>query len=283
MAEPRARPRVGGVGIGGIVGIALALLVALAGCSSDDGGEKKEPVAEQTTAPPPPAGPAAGKCYALPFDAAVAPTSEKDPIDCAQPHTSETVAVGTVNAIVDGHLLAIDSAHVQAQVATACPEQLNKYLGGSIKNLRLSMIRPVWFTPTVKESDAGAAWYRCDAVLLGGSEKLTETTGSIRGALKGEDIAKRYAMCGTAAPDAKDFQRVPCSARHSWRAIDVVVFAQESYPGEKKVRAAGRTQCEDAGADFAEDPLVFEWGYEWPTAEQWEHGQKYGRCWAPVS
>ena len=278
MSEPRQLAR------GALFTVVMVgLLMALAGCNSDDGDTEKEPAARQTTAPAPPPIPPAGKCYALPFDAAVAPTSDVAPVDCGQPHTSETVAVGTVNPIVDGHLLAIDSDHVQAQVATACPERLHKYLGGSIENLRLSMIRPVWFTPTVEDSDAGATWYRCDAVLLAGSEELSEITGSIRGALKGENVAKRYAMCGTAAPDAKDFERVPCSARHSWRAIDVVVFAQEDYPGEKRVRAAGRAQCEDAGADFAEDPLVFEWGYEWPTAEQWEGGQKYGRCWAPVS
>ena len=106
----------------------------------------------------------------------------------------------------------------------------------------------------------------------------TTTLKGVLGKSKGRD---RYAMCGTAAPDAKSFQRVLCSAKHSWRAIDVVVFREGKYPGEKKVRAAGRAQCEDAAADVAEDPLVFEWGYEWPTAEQWSMGQAFGRCWAP--
>ena len=32
---------------------------------------------------------------------------------------------------------------------------------------------------------------------------------------------------------------------------------------------------------MAEDALDYEWGYEWPTAEQWAAGQTYGRCWAP--
>ena len=31
----------------------------------------------------------------------------------------------------------------------------------------------------------------------------------------------------------------------------------------------------------AEDALDYEWGYEWPTADQWAAGQNYGRCWAP--
>jgi hypothetical protein len=262
--------------------LALGLSATLVGCGGDEPEPKADkPAATQTPAPAPPADPEVGACYQLPFETAVAPTSESKPVDCRKTHTSETVAVGAIDALVDGHLLAVDSDHVQAQVATACPEALTTYVGGSLEQLRLSMIRPVWFTPTVEESDAGADWYRCDAVVLAGTSTLAELTTGLKGVLgkaKGRD---RYAMCGTAAPDAKDFERVLCSAKHSWRAIDVVVFKQGAYPGEKLVRAAGRTKCEDAAADVAEDPLTFEWGYEWPTKEQWDMGQKFGRCWAP--
>ena len=44
-----------------------------------------------------------------------------------------------------------------------------------------------------------------------------------------------------------------------------------------------RTDLVDAGREVADDALDYEWGYEWPTAEQWEAGQDYGRCWAPDS
>ena len=262
----------------------VALLGPLAACTGDEAtpaAEKpKEPTASQTTAPEPPAPPEVGACYDLPFEAAVAPTTELPPVACRQPHTTETVAVGTIDAVVDGHLLAVDSEHVQAQVASTCPQRLIRYLGGTPRNLRLSMIRPVWFTPTVEQSDEGADWFRCDAVVLAGAEELSEVRGSLRGVLRRAPRAQ-YAMCGTAAPDAKDFERVPCSEEHSWRAIDVVAFDGNRYPGEKKVRAAGRAQCEDAGAEVAEDPLDFRWGYEWPTEEQWQMGQRFGRCWAP--
>lgn len=266
-----------------LVGLLCAgLAAALTACEDDSTDPaEKEPAAKQTTAAEPPAPPEPGACYPLPFEAAVAPTSEVEAVPCTARHTSETVAVGTIDALVDGHLLAVDSDRVQAQVASACPKALTTYVGGSIERLRLSMIRPVWFTPTVEQSDAGADWYRCDAVLLAGTSSLSQLTTSLKGVLDQAKGRDRYAMCGTAAPDAKDFQRVLCSAKHSWRAIDVVVFREGTYPGEKKVRAAGRAQCEDAAADVAEDPLVFEWGYEWPTAEQWAMGQAFGRCWAP--
>jgi hypothetical protein len=261
--------------------LVVALASTLAACSGDEPADDDTPSARQTTAAEPPAGPKAGACYPLPFETAVAPTSEIEAVPCAEPHTSETVAVGTFDALVAGHLVAVDSTRVQAQVAEACPRALTTYVGGNLESLRLSMIRPVWFTPTVEDSDAGAEWYRCDAVLLAGTSRLAELTTSLKGALATAKSRKRYAMCGTAAPDAENFQRVLCSAKHSWRAIDVVAFREGAYPGEKKVRAAGRSQCEDAAADVAEDPLVFEWGYEWPTREQWEMGQSFGRCWSP--
>ncbi|MFC5730763.1 MULTISPECIES: septum formation family protein [Nocardioides] len=266
----------------------LVLLVPLTACSgADEGGnaDRSESAAPATStpsaAPEPPPEPTTGACYRLEFEAAVAPTADAEPVDCGQPHTSETVAVGTVDAVVDGHLLAIDSAHVQAQVAADCPRLLSRFVGGTPKNLRLSMIRPVWFTPTVEESDEGADWFRCDAVLLAGAEELAEVRGSLKDALDRPAPREAHAMCGTAAPDAKNFERVPCSARHSWRAIDVVAFKPGKYPGERTVRRAGGTQCEDAGAEVAEDPLDFRWGYEWPTQEQWQMGQTFGRCWAP--
>lgn len=257
----------------------------MGGCSGDDDSPtpRKSPgaLATQHPAPTPPAAPEVGACYDLSFKAAVAPTTDAEPLPCASAHTSETVAVGTIAAVTDGHLLAVDSRHVQAQVASACPQQLIRYLGGTPKSLRLSMIRPTWYTPTVAQSDDGADWYRCDAVVLAGAEELASVRGSLKGALKSGKPKPQHAMCGTAAPDTKDFRRVPCSAKHRWRAIDVVTFPDGRYPGVKKVRSAGRQQCEDAGADAAEDPLDFQWGYEWPTAAQWDTGQTYGRCWAP--
>ncbi|MBM9460293.1 septum formation family protein [Nocardioides sp. zg-536] len=274
--SPRAARRLGS--------LAAAVLVAVtsAGCSGSDEPDKDPgPRAQQTTAAPPSAGPAAGACYRLPFDAAVAPTADADPVPCKQKHTSETVAVGRIDAVADGHLLAVDSAQVQARVARQCPKALARFVGGSTDRLRLSMIRPVWFTPTVAESDEGAEWYRCDAVVLAGPSTLAELTTSIKGALRGSRVPDAYAMCGTAAPDAKNFERVPCSAKHSWRAIEVVPFDSARYPGTAKVKAAGRGRCEDAAADRAEDPLEFRWGYEWPTRAQWQAGQTYGRCWVP--
>lgn len=266
--------------------MAAVAVTALAGCS---GGDEEEPSAPRTTAaptPPPTAGPPPrppeeGACYALSFRQALAPTSARKPTPCDGPHTSETYAVGTLDTVVNGHLLAVDSDRVQAQVADMCPDALAPFLGGDQADLRLSMIRPVWFTPSLAQSDRGADWYRCDVVVIARDEELAEPEISLQGALEDQGVRDRYAMCGTAAPDDEDFERVICSAEHSWRAIQVVPYEPGKYPGEQAVRDPLEAPCENAGLDVAADPLDYEWGYEYPTEEQWDMGQTWGLCWAP--
>lgn len=268
--------------------LTAALTAALTACSGGDApSAQPTPTSAPTTsqAPPPTATPApepaVRACYRLAYDEAVAPTSDHRPVDCDGLHTSVTFAVGQLDTVVGGHLLAVDSERVQAQPAAACPDRLATYLGGALEDRRLSMLRAVWFTPDVAASDAGASWYRCDVVALASEGRLAPLKGRLAGVLDRPEERDRYAMCGTAEPGTAGFDRVICSAEHSWRAIAVVPFDQDTYPGAKQVRAAGEGPCQDAGAQVAESSLDYQWGYEWPTAEQWAAGQHYGRCWAP--
>ena len=271
----------------------LAVLVAVttAGCSSGSDEPSSAPSSSTAASPSasssaspratiPPA-PLERSCYALTYDQAVAPSSDVARVPCARPHTAVTYAVGALDAVVDGHLLAVDSDRVQAQVAGTCPARFAEFVGGSLDDRRLSMLRPVWFTPTVEQSDAGADWYRCDVVALASDERLAPLAGPVADVLDSAEGRDRYGMCGTDQPGTRDFERVVCSQDHSWRAIAVVPFPAGDYPGEQKVREAGQSPCQDAGASVASDSLDYEWGYEWPTAEQWRDGQTFGRCWAP--
>jgi hypothetical protein len=193
-------------------GLLLVPAAAAAACSSSD-----QPAAEPTpsaptsttTSPsatptlpratPAPVPPKHG-CYRLTYRTAVAPTTRRAPVDCSKTHTSATYAVGELDTVVDGHLLAVDSKRVQAQAGQECPDRFASYVGGSLDDRRLTMLRPVWFTPTVAQSDAGARWYRCDAVAIAGDERLAPLTGSLAGVLDratGRDV---YGMCGTSEP-----------------------------------------------------------------------------------
>ena len=88
----------------------------------------------------------------------------RDPVPCAQPHTTQTFKVGTLTALSDGHLLAVDSPAVQDRLAKTCLKALPGYLGGDQTTQRLSQIGASWFGPSLEQADAGADWYRCDVV-----------------------------------------------------------------------------------------------------------------------
>ena len=275
------------LGVSRLLALLLVAALALTGCSGDDEPKADPtpsatptPAAPPTAAPPPPR-PKRLECRRIDFDAALAPTGDQKVVPCKTLHTAQTYAVGQLRTSVDGHLVAVDSERVQQQVARVCPRKLAGFLGTTDDALRLTMLRAVWFTPSVEESDAGANWYRCDALAVAGDDRLAKVRGSLEDALKGDAGLDGYGMCGTAAPDAASFKRVLCREEHSWRAIQIVELKGKSYPGENRVRAAGQGPCEDAGREVAEDALDYEWGYEWPTADQWAAGQTYGRCWAP--
>ncbi|GAA5149010.1 hypothetical protein GCM10023340_23650 [Nocardioides marinquilinus] len=276
----------------GLLPLLVAVGVALAGCSGDDPppddptpSATPSPSATPTPTPPPTAEPvpepAVDACYDLDFDEAVSPTTDAEPVRCRRPHTSQTYQVGRVDNLVDGHLLAIDSQQVQDDVAGTCPDALGDAVGGSPDDLRLSVLRPVWFTPTLEQAAAGAAWYRCDVVVLADSESLLPVRGPLDGVLDTDEGRERFGMCGTAAPDAPDFERVPCGEDHTWRAFSVIDLPGQRFPGPQAVAEAGDGPCEDAAAAVADDPLDYEYAYEGPDADQWELGQRFVRCWAP--
>ena len=273
----------------------LLVGLLLTGCTGDDTGSTPDPgeptgqtdgsPTTSTPTPPPTATPAPvpgnRKCRALDFDEAVAPTSPTREVDCSGPHTALTFHVGDLDTVLDGHLIAVDSDRVQDQVATECPERFARFVGGTEDEQRLSMLRTVWFTPSVEESDDGANWYRCDVVALRADERLAPLTGRLAGVLARPEGRDRYAMCGTAEPGTPEFARVICSTEHAWRAITTIDFEGQEYPGLPVVRDDGQQRCEDLAGEAADDPLGFQWGYEWPTAKQWRDGQTYGLCWAP--
>ncbi|GAA4369845.1 septum formation family protein [Nocardioides caricicola] len=256
-----------------LVALLLALLV-LTGCSggSEPGSAptpSSSPSASESTAVPPPPPPGERACYLLRYDAAVADHNHADPVSCRREHTAATYYVGDVRI------------PTEQRAAQQCPARLDGYLGGDAEARALTMLRPVWFTPTPEEVEAGARWFRCDVVALAADGRLAPLTGPVEGALDRPETRDQYAMCGTAEPGSRDFRRVICARTHTWRAISVVPFSARTYPGEAAVREAGQDPCQAAGAAVADDSLDYRWGYEWPTRDQWDAGQRYGRCWAP--
>jgi hypothetical protein len=235
---------------------------------------------ETAAVPEPPRGNA---CYRLVFAELTEPSNAKAPVPCSQRHDAQTIHVGRLDTVVDGHAVAVDSDRVLHQLSTTCPRELARYVGGTREDRDLSRLAVVWFAPTLEQSDRGADRFRCDVVALAGQDQLfpLPAPDRLRGVLD-RPAGASYGLCGTAAPGDPDFERVICARPHSWRAVSTIALrGGDRYPGTAAVRSAGDETCRDRVRARAEDPLKFRYGWEWPTREQWGRGQHFGYCWAP--
>ena len=206
------------------------------------------------------------------------------PVPCTRPHTAMTYAVGTLDTVVDGHLLAVDSRRVQAQVGADCPRRLPSFLGGTPDDLRLSMLRAVWFTPTVEESDAGADWFRCDVIAVAGRRRLAPLTGPLAGVLGPAggprplrhvrhrrarhrglprvDLLQRPHLAGDPRPS-------PLSGRATVPRRGQRCARPASRSARTRPAAPPPTSSTSPGATSG------------PPAQQWAGRPDYGLCWVP--
>ncbi len=261
----------------------LLLLVAV-GCASADEprtAATPRPSPSTTSAAPPAPVPRVGSCHALSVSEATDPVDASGPVPCRRPHTSVTIKVGELSPVADGHLLAVDSETVRAQIARACPDSPGAYLGGDRTTQRLSRFEVVWFSPSLEQADAGANWYRCDVVAVRSDGQLLQLPARLKGILDLGGALDRFGTCGTAAPDAGTFDRVACSERHTWRAVDVIDLPKDARYLAKDVAATADGACKDIAAERADGELKYTWSFEWPTRPQWASGQRHGYCWVP--
>ncbi len=272
-------------------------LLALAGCTGDEQPSATDSPATSTTGSPtptdrasakpasevPPA-PTAGSCYRITLEEAARPTNDAKPVPCTSTNTARTIYVGRLDSVVQGHSLGVDSQHVQDQLAATCPKELNGFLGGTDETQALSRFEAIWFSPTLEQYDAGADWFRCDVVAVASPDKLLSLPSDqkLEGILDKPGALDTYGLCGTAEPGAKGFERVACALAHSWVAISTIAIpGGDKYPGVDAVRAAGDDACSQEVRGRNDFVLKYEYGWEWPTLDQWVAGQHYGFCWAP--
>ena len=239
--------------------------------------ESAEP--EVVQVPPP-----LGACYRMGLALATRTTNASRPVSCREPHTARTVHVGRLDLSPAGRRLRVDAPAVQRQPADVCPVRLRQYVGGTTDVRRRSRFEVVWFTPTLRQAELGARWFRCDVVAVLDDERLQRLPVGPRleGVLDRPGALTTYGLCGTARPGTPSFRRVACALPHAWEAISTIDLAGgDRYPGAARVRTAGEETCADQVQERSGTVLQFSYGWEWPTREQWVTGQRYGYCWAP--
>lgn len=261
----------------------LALLAALAGCTSPTGDtpadDPASPADTSTAAesgvhraPPP----VAGECHRMSHRQALEPVASARTVPCRTPHTSQTFFVGRLD-LDEGEQ--VDSRRVQARVADACTRRLPHHAGATARDLRLTMVQAVWFTPALEQVDLGADWFRCDVVVVAGEGRLWPLPRRTAGLAD----AAAVRMCATAEPGTRGFRRVGCGTRRPWRAVATVDLPGKSYPSAAAMSERMEPACRAAARELSDTPLDFRWSEERPSREQWRAGRRYGICWVPTA
>jgi hypothetical protein len=204
-------------------------------------------------------------------------------VPCDHSHTAITFSVGELDSVVDGHLLSVDSDHFQTQVADACPKAFAGFVGGTDEARRQTMLRPVWFTPSLSQSDQGADWYRCDVV--GGSEqskRLVDLPPDVEGLLA--QTEDKWLVCAE-GPTVDGSVKVPCSTAHDWRAVSTIKLGEpdDAYPGDAAAEKTTRDYCSKSVAAWLGYPVDYDYGYTWFHEAEWNAGNRRSVCWAKTS
>jgi hypothetical protein len=244
------------------------LLLAATACTS--GGE----AAEEGSVEPP----ELGACRMLtPED--IQETSNASPVvDCAEKHTAETFAVGT---FPDAAGAEIDDPALGSHVFDVCEKKFRKFLGGDESLVMRATVTWAWFRPSDEAWEKGARWWRCDVV--GGGEEstsLVELPETAKGILLGRPD-DRWMVC-VDGPTVADSVKIPCSRKHTWRAVTTIVLGEQDdpYPGDRLVEVRTRDYCSDSVGAWLNYPVDYDFGFTWFHEAEWEAGNRRSICWA---
>jgi hypothetical protein len=247
-----------------VVGTALVLV----GCGSDDGA----PVTDEKP-------PALGACRVLTPDDVAEPANASEAVDCAEPHTAETYAVGDLPDSFDDadH----DDEDLGAWAYQTCSKNFMEFLGADESLVMRTVVSWAWFRPSEAAWDDGARWYRCDVV--GGGEQSKEFVDlptTAKGLLLGKP-KDRWSVCAD-GETVSGSVKVPCTEPHNWRAVTTIALTTlgEDYPGDRLVEVTTRDFCSKSVGAWLNYPVDYDFGYTWFHEAEWEAGNRRSVCWA---
>lgn len=224
--------------------------------------------------------PELGVCRVLGPDDIAEEHNAGEVVDCADDHTAETYAVGSLpDGLSDAPY---DSKEVGAFAYKTCSKAFMKFLGADESLAMRTLLSWAWFRPSEDAWEDGARWYRCD--IVGGDEdaeafvNLPETAEGLMSTGVGED---KWMQCvnGDAVPGAP---RIPCSEKHTWRAVTTIKVGADDdpYPGDRMVEVISRDFCGDSVSAWLEYPLTYKFAYTWFHEAEWKTGNRRSICWA---
>jgi hypothetical protein len=238
-----------------------ALVLPVFAAAALSGGLLTSPAAATPTPRVDVPAPEAGTCWNYAYKQASLKTYTGTPIDCAEPHTVETVI--TLDVPKDVAAKGNNSRELLLWVDARCQVEVNRYAGLAKPDVAAPGTRTwyLWYTPTVKQWKSGAHWVSCAAASVPSDEKrrgkLVAVTGSIAGAA---DLSKPITF-------KTDYGTGTYAYRKPMTAI-----ADRTYPGSK---------LQNRAASFCEKELghkkFFWYG---PSETEWVEGYTAVRCYS---
>lgn len=250
-----------------------ATVLTLSGCGSAEGqGTNTDP--DQVDAVE---APGLGDCRVLTPEDVELPSNATRTVDCSEPHTAETFAVGQLPAEFDD--ASYDDEELGAFAYQTCSKKFMGFLGADESRVMRTVVSWVWFRPSEQAWGEGARWYRCD--IVGGGEQsdtyvnLPETAEGLL--LRPDD---RWMVCVDGA--SINGPKIPCSEPHSWRAVTTIKLGEkgEEYPGDRLVEVRTRDFCSDSVGAWLNYPVDYDFAYTWFHEAEWEAGNRRSVCWA---
>jgi hypothetical protein len=257
-----------------VLGLTLFALFALSACGDDDQGNNPDPDQVDSASVP-----ELGACRMLAPDDVDEASNATTIVECTEPHTAQTYAVGPLpTELRDADY---DDDEVGRFAYQTCADKFERFLGADESMVLRSIVSWAWFRPSEKAWEDGARWYRCD--IIGGSEQSEDFVTlpeNAQGLLQGQ-LNDKWLICADGA-SVSDSVKVPCTEEHQWRAVTTIKLGEASdpYPGDRVVEVTTRDYCSDSVGAWLSYPVDYEYGYTWFHQAEWEAGNRRSVCWA---
>lgn len=205
--------------------------------------------------------PEAGTCWNYTYKQASLKTYTGTPIDCAEPHTVETVI--TLDVPKDVAAKGNNSRDLVLWVDARCQVEVNRYAGVAKPEVAAPGTRTwyLWYTPNAKQWKAGAQWVSCAAASVPSDEKRLGKLVPVPGSIAGEAAQSRPITFRTDYGTGTYVYRKPMTA-----------IADRPYPG---------SGLQNRAASFCEKELghkkFFWYG---PSETEWVQGYTAVRCYS---
>ncbi|ONI72882.1 hypothetical protein ALI144C_43620 [Actinosynnema sp. ALI-1.44] len=201
-------------------------------------------------------------------------------VDCADPHDAEVVNTGKLTATSMP-----DEATAATLTIPPCREKIAEYLGGPDMDATNLVAMPLW--PNQEQWAKGERWLLCTVAEVGSDENLVKRTGSVEGALQGNELF-RFQTCSVSSPsrDAK-IRRGPCDGPHLGEAVPGVISVGKpggAIPGNDSMNRTAGAKCPALVKKYlggASKEVTTAWRL--PNAESWARGYTNLVCYAEAT